>query len=270
MDFHTDIAVEAATLAGKHLLANFRAHQVSIYGDQILSISNRSLSKEITSSNDHEADEIIIDLISKKCPKHNILTEESSFVDNSSPYTWIIDPLDGSGNFVNHNPFFAVSICLAYENEPVTGVIFAPFLEEILVARRGNGCTINGRRTSVSDTSALGSTYIVGCPGGDPNNQRFAKLGYTLHKNNKDFRKIGSAAIEAYMVATGRVDGFVTLNISPWDVAAGVLCVQESGGQTSDFAGKPWALKKSDLLISNGKLHEALLEEIQDSGVHTG
>ena len=72
------------------------------------------------------------------------------------------------------------------------------------------------------------------------------------------------------MVATGRVDGFVTLNISPWDVAAGVLCVQESGGQTSDFAGKPWALKKSDLLISNGKLHEALLEEIQDSGVHTG
>jgi len=267
MDFFTDVAVEAATVAGKHLLANFRAHRVAIYGENVLSISNRSLSKEITSANDHEADKLIIDLLSSKCPDHNIMTEESDFVANDSPYTWIIDPLDGSGNFVNHNPFFAVSVCLAYENQPLTGVIYSPFLEEIVVARKGHGCTINGRATKVSSTTELSRTYVVSCPGGDPDNKRFARLGFALSEKNKDFRKIGSAAIESYMVATGRVDAFVTLNISPWDVAAGALCVEESGGKVTDLHGEPWKLDKSDLLFTNGLMHDKLLEEIQKSGV---
>ncbi len=267
MEFFTDVAVEAATIAGKHLLANFRAHRVAIYGENVLSISNRSLSKEITSANDHEADRLIIDLLSQRCPDHNIMTEESDFVEKDSPYTWIIDPLDGSGNFVNHNPFFAVSVCLAYKNQPLTGVIYSPFLEEIIVARKGHGCTINGRTTSVSSTSELNKTYVVSCPGGDPDNKRFAQLGYVLNEKNKDFRKIGSAAIEAYMVATGRVDAFVTLSISPWDVAAGALCVEESGGKVTDFQGKPWNLDKSDLLITNKVIHEKMLGEIQHSGI---
>jgi len=195
------------------------------------------------------------------------MTEESDFVEKDSPYTWIIDPLDGSGNFVNHNPFFAVSVCLAYKNQPLTGVIYSPFLEEIIVARKGHGCTINGRTTSVSSTSELNKTYVVSCPGGDPDNKRFAQLGYVLNEKNKDFRKIGSAAIEAYMVATGRVDAFVTLSISPWDVAAGALCVEESGGKVTDFQGKPWNLDKSDLLITNKVIHEKMLGEIQHSGI---
>jgi len=262
VNFYTDTAVEAATLAGKHLLANFRAHQVSIYGDKVVSVSNRSLSKEVTSSNDDEADAIIIGFIESKFPSHNILTEESTYVEKGSPYKWIVDPLDGSGNFVNHNPFFGVSVCLAFENVPITGVIFAPFLEEMIVARKGHGCTINGRTAQVSTTDSFEKTYVVGCPGGEGNNRRFSSIEQQIHHQNKDFRKIGSAAVESYMVAAGRADAFLTLNISPWDVAAGALAVQEAGGLVSDFDGNPWTLEKSDLLMSNGIVHDRLLEEI--------
>lgn len=267
MQYFGDTAVTAATLAGQALVRNFRRHQASVYGAEILSVGSRTLSKEVTSSNDHEADRIIIEVLSERCPSHNLLTEETGLIDNGSDYTWIIDPLDGSSNFLNHNPFFAVSICLAYKNEPITGVVFAPFLEELVVARKGQGCTLNGRRINVSTTNKLDKTYIVGCPGGEKNNIRFSKMEYALHQQIKDFRKIGSAAVECYMVATGRVDGFTTLNISPWDVAAGVLAVQEAGGLVSDFNGNPWKLDKTDLLVSNGLVHDDILAELKSSGI---
>jgi len=267
LQYFADTAVTAATLAGQALARNFRKHHASVYGAQILSVGSRTLSKEVTSSNDHEADKLIIGVLSEQCPTHNLLTEETGLVDNGSPYTWIIDPLDGSSNFLNHNPFFAVSVCLAYNNEPITGVIFAPFLEEMVVARRGQGCTLNGRRVSVSTTSELPRTYVVGCPGGEKNNIRFSKMEYALHQQIKDFRKIGSAAVECYMVATGRGDGFTTLNISSWDVAAGVLAAQEAGGRVSDFNGNPWTLDQTDLLVSNGLVHDDILAELKSAGV---
>lgn len=260
-------AVDAATSAGEYLLRNFKRHQVDIGGADTLSVANRGLSKEITSENDSAADQIIIDLISERYPDHNLLTEETGLIDNNSPYTWIIDPLDGSSNFVNHNPFFAVSICLALENVPITGVIYSPYLQEIVVARRNHGCTLNGRPMAVSATARLDQSYIVSCPGGDPDNRRYATMGYAMLQTVKDFRMMGSAAIEAYMIASGRADAFVTLNISPWDVAAGVICVQEAGGRVTDLHGAPWKLDKSDLLLSNGLLHDTILSELQDAGI---
>ena len=267
MHYFADVAVEAATLAGKHLVENFRDHQASVFGQDIQSVGNRSLSKEVTSTRDHEADEIIIGHLKERCPDHNLLTEETGLVDNGSDFTWIVDPIDGSSNFLNHNPFFAVSIALAFKNEPITGVIFSPYLEEMVVARRDHGCTINGRPVSVSETTDLTKTYVVGCPGGEKSNQRFAELEYAIHKQNKDFRKIGSAAIECYMVAAGRVDAFTTLSISPWDVAAGVLCVEEAGGKVSDFHGNPWKLDKTDLLVTNGLVHDVMLAELEKADV---
>ena len=267
MQYFADVAILAATLAGNRLLQNFRRHHATVLGKQVQSVANRSLSKEVTSSNDYEADRIVIDVITERCPDHNLLTEETGLIDRGSPYCWVVDPLDGSSNFLNPNPFFAVSVCLTYENRPITGVVFAPFLEEVAVARRGQGCTVNGRKVSVSATKDLARTYIVGCPGGDPNNQRFAKMEYALHQNIKDFRKIGSAAIEAYMVAAGRVDAFTTLNISPWDVAAGALCVEEAGGRVTDFHGNPWAMDKTDLLVTNGVIHDSVLAKIHEAEI---
>ncbi len=264
VEFFTKTALDAALTAGNHLLGAYKRHHVEVYGSNTntLSVSNRGLTKEITSIRDHEADKLIIDIISERHPDHNLLTEETGHLDNGSPYTWVIDPLDGSSNYVNHNPFFAVSICLAYENKPITGVVFAPFIEEIAVARRGHGCTLNGRPVSVSPTNELGKSYSVGCPGGDKNNLRFAKMSCALTETIKDFRKMGSAAIESYTVAAGRVDSFVTLNISPWDIAAGALCVEEAGGKVTDFNGNPWDMTKSDVCMSNGLIHDAVLNQI--------
>lgn len=267
MQYFADVAIEAATLAGNRLLQNFRRHHATVLGQQVRSVANRTLSKEVTSSNDYEADKIVIDVISERCPDHNLLTEETGLIDRGSPYCWVVDPLDGSSNFLNHNPFFAVSVCLTYEKRPITGVIFAPFLEEVAVARRGHGCTVNGRRVTVSSTTELNRAYIVGCPGGEKSNERFAKMEYALHRNIKDFRKIGSAAIEAYMVAAGRVDAFTTLKISPWDVAAGCLCVEEAGGRVTDFHGNPWNLDKTDMVVTNGLMHDAVLQKINEAGV---
>jgi myo-inositol-1(or 4)-monophosphatase len=263
MDFFTKTAVDAAVLAGDHLLRKYKRHNIEVYGNDTLSVSNRGLTKEITSALDNEADEIIIDLISERHPDHNLLTEESDSVDNGSPYTWVIDPLDGSSNYVNHNPFFAVSVCLAYKNKPITGVIFAPLLEELSVARKGHGCTLNGRPVKASETKDISQAYIVGCPGGDKNNRRFAIMSYALNDSIKDFRKMGSAAIEAYNVAAGRVDAFCTLNISPWDIAAGAVIAEESGGRVSDFNGEPWNLTKSDVCMSNKILHDDVLDIVQ-------
>lgn len=262
MDFFTKTAVDAAVLAGKHLLNSYKRHHIEIYGSDTLSVSERGLTKEVTSIRDHEADEIIINLIRDRHPQHNMMTEETGDIDNGSPYTWIIDPLDGSSNYVNHNPFFCVSVCLAFENRPITGVIFAPFIEELAVARKDHGCTLNGRRVNVSDTAELKTGYIVGCPGGDPNTKRFAKMSYALNESCKDFRKMGSAAIEAYTVAAGRVDSFVTLNISPWDIAAGALCVEEAGGVVTNYNGEPWDMTQSDVCMSNGKMHDEILEKL--------
>ena len=263
MEFFTRTAMDAALLAGKHLMSKYKRHHIEMYGSDTLSIANRGLTKEITSIADHEADKIILDLITDRHPDHNILTEETGQIDNGSPYCWVIDPLDGSSNYVNHNPFFAVSVCLAFEGTPITGVIFAPFIEEIAVARRGHGCTLNGRPVVVSETAELARSYIVGCPGGEKTNQRFAKMSYSLNEAIKDFRKMGSAAIEAYTVAIGRVDSFVTLNIPSWDVAAGVLCVEEAGGKVTDFDGNPWTMNKTDLVMTNGLIHDAVLERLQ-------
>lgn len=262
MEFFTKTAVDAALLAGKHLLSKYKRHHIEVYGSDTLSIANRGLTKEVTSVLDHEADQIIIDLIRDRHPDHNMLTEETGEIDNGSPYCWVVDPLDGSSNYVNHNPFFSVSVALTHENKPITGVVFAPFIEEIAVARRGHGCTLNGRKVDVSDTLELGKGYIVGCPGGEKNNNRFSKMSYSLNENIKDFRKMGSAAIEAYTVAAGRVDAFVTLNISPWDIAAGALCVEEAGGMVTNFDGEPWDMTKSDVCMSNGKMHEAILDRV--------
>lgn len=263
MEFFTKTALDAALLAGDHLLRKYKRHHVELSGAETLSVANRGLTKEITSVLDHEADEIIIDLIRERHPEHNLLTEETGVIDNGSPYCWVVDPLDGSSNYVNHNPFFAVSICLAYDDDPITAVIVAPFLEEIAVARKGHGCTLNGRPVQVSSTPELGRSYIVGCPGGEKNNQRFAAMSYTLNTSIKDFRKMGSAAIEAYTVAAGRVDAFVTLDIPCWDVAAGVLCVTEAGGTVTDFEGRPWRMDRTDLCMSNGQVHDDVLERLQ-------
>ena len=248
-------AITSAKESGKFLLYNFRK-------DSSL-VKNRSLAKEISTKYDKESDRIIIAEITKRFPEHSLLTEESGLTDNKSEYLWIIDSLDGTSNFSLGNPFFAVSIALAKSNELILGVVYAPFLDEIYIAEKGKGAFLNGKPIHVSEISELKNSYLVSCEGGDKSNKRHAQINYLFHPDIKDMRKLGSAALEACFVASGRAEGYITFNISPWDVAAGVIIVEESGGTATDFSGNKWKPAESDVLISNGILHDIILRKIK-------
>lgn len=243
-------AIAVAKKAGDFLLQNFKK-------DETL-FNERVMSKEIVTKYDKESDRIIISELQKFFPEHNLLTEESGRIDNGSEYTWIIDSLDGTGNFASGNPFFSVSIALKHGEQLEMGVIYAPFLKEMYWAEKGQGAYLNDRKISVSDVE-FEKAYVVTCEGGSKTNERLAGIYSKVYPNVKDMRKLGSAAIEGGFVASGRADGYITLNIDPWDVAATILITKEAGGKATDFEGNDWKPQRSDLLLTNNKVHGDLL-----------
>lgn len=249
-------AKKTAEKAGNFLLENFKK-------DELL-FKERAMSKEIVTRYDKESDQIIIKELEKNFPEHNLLTEESGSIDKDSDYTWIVDSLDGTGNFASGNPFFSVSIALAKQGEIILGIIYAPFLQEFYTAKKGEGASLNDKKIKVSDISDTKNAYIVTCEGGSKSNQRLAGIYSTVYPWVKDMRKLGSAAIEGGFVATGRADSYITLQIDPWDVAATVLITEESGGKATDFKGNNWRIEKTDLLLTNNHLHSDLLKKLRD------
>lgn len=246
--------INFAVEAGNYLLRDFR---------NIEGFSRRGHTKAIKTIYDLASDRLIKKLIEKNYPTHNILTEETGYIQKCSSFTWIVDPLDGTGNFINCNPFFSVSLALKVRQKIKVGVVYAPFLKELYVAESGRGAFLNGKRIKVSSVKDIEKSYLVSCEGGEKDKVRRATLYKILASKAIDLRKLGSAALECGWVACGRADGYVTTKISPWDVAAGILLVEEAGGKVSDFKGNPWNFEKSDLVVSNGKIHRSLLKEVK-------
>ena len=214
---------------------------------------------------DLESERIIIEEIRKKHPDHNILAEESGFAGRGSPYTWIIDPLDGTGNFTRGNPFFSISIALSYQKELLLGLVYVPVLNELYVAEKGRGAYLNDEPISVSPKGEVGTSFFVACEGSEQDISRYVRLYSNIRPLSSEFRKLGSAAIECSWVASGRAEGYVTTKINPWDIAAGILLVEEAGGRVTDFEGKKWNFEQSDIIASNGKVHERLLGLVNDA-----
>jgi len=250
-----DFAVEVSQKAADYLLEHFRS-------DPEL-LSKRGLAKEITTQYDIQSDNIIIEQIEKKFPAHNLLTEESGFIDKKSETTWIVDSLDGTGNFATGNPFFAVSIAVLQKEQLLLGVVNSPFLREVYTAVKGKGAFLNGNQITISKTSNFENSYLVSCEGGAKSTQLVASINAAMHPQCKDVRKLGSAALEGCWVACGRVDAYYTTDIDPWDVAAAIVIVEEAGGKITDFNGSPWESKRSHVLMSNNILHQNLLGELQ-------
>lgn len=256
-------AIHTAQKAGAFVLRHFKR-------DQLLA-RKRATAKELTTKYDLHSDTLIIHEIEKHFPTHALLTEESGWIHQSrkyskyneySEYTWIVDPLDGSTNFANGNPFFSISIALMKKDKLVLGVVFAPFLKELFVAEKGKGAFLNGKRIHVSDTKLFEKSYFLSCEGGDKTNRKVSLINSVFHSKIKDMRKLGSAALESSWVACGRADAYIVPQIAPWDVAAGVLLVQEAGGTVTDFQGKPWRVETMNLIFSNGKVHQEVLQRI--------
>lgn len=257
MDQYLDFAIQTAQKAGDKLMEHFNTGEKH---------DTRGTPKEVKSVFDEVADELIKAEIEKTYPTHSYLTEETGFIDKESEYVWIIDPLDGTGNFVNGNPFFAISISLWKNKMPYLGVIHAPALKESYTALTGHGATKTDLATNkqfpltITTTSDLAKSYIVFCEGGVKDRNEVIPVFQAIYPHVKDMRKLGSAALELAWVAIGRAEAYVTQKISIWDIAAGIVLVQEAGGNIETFAGSNWDFEKMyeteeiDMVANNGNI----------------
>ena len=249
-----EYAVELAKRAGTALIQGFKS---------LAFIKNESKDpRHLVTKFDLESEKIIIGGIKRKYPHHNILSEEAGIINKGSYYTWIVDPLDGTGNFTKKNPFFSISIALRYKKELILGIVYVPVLDELYSGEKGKGAFLNNTPITVSSTKELNRSSIVSCEGSDKNIIRCAKLFREIRPLVLDMRKLGSAAIESAWVACGRAEAYIVTKINPWGIAAGVILVEEAGGKVTDFKGRSWSVNKSDPILSNGKIHEKLLVKI--------
>ncbi|MDM7998989.1 MAG: inositol monophosphatase family protein [Dehalococcoidia bacterium] len=243
---------DLARTAGSFLMDHFR--------EEPGLLSLRTSAKEAATRYDKMCDELIIAGIRRVFPGHSILTEESGLLRGDPGWLWIVDSLDGTGDFANWNPFFSVCIALMREGELVLGAVYAPAIDEFYTAEKGGGAYLNGRRMHVSATADLHQSYVFYCEGGERDRQRTGAALGAVYPEVVDIRKLGSAGLETAWVAVGKGEAYFTMAIEPWDVAPGVLLVREAGGRVTDLRGGEWTAGRNDLLFSNGKVHDAMLK----------
>ncbi len=240
--------------AGELILSRFKEKK------DLLSL--RKGSKEVVTKCDKDVDQLLIKSISNEYPDHGILTEESGFNDKESDYLWIVDSLDGSGNFASGNPLFSVCVALSYKEELFLATTYAPFIGEFYFAKKGKGAFLNGEKISVSDVKETRGSYIAFCDGHEKDREKLSERLSVVFKNAIDLRKIGSAGVETGWLASGRIDGFLMFEGDPWDLASGVLIAKEAGGTVTDFRGNPWTCNRGSFVFSNGKIHQELLKMV--------
>jgi myo-inositol-1(or 4)-monophosphatase len=216
---------------------------------------------------DIEAEKVAMRVLKKCEPNFAFLTEETNAKGKMKPGNtgmWIVDPLDGTTNFVHRFPMFCVTIAAVVDKEVVVGVTYHPILDELYTTIKGKGAFMNGKRMSVSKTTKMKDALM--------------STGFAYHKQNalseemSSFEKVsrvaravrrpGSAALDLAYTARGVFDGFWESHLAPWDMAAGALLVSEAGGQVSDFDGSPFELRGSSIVVSNGKLHTTILKKL--------
>ncbi|MHB1528796.1 MAG: inositol monophosphatase family protein [Acidiferrobacteraceae bacterium] len=243
-----NIAVKAARQAGKLLLR---------YSGQLgnLTVETKGRNDFVTAA-DRDAEYVIMKTIRAAYPNHAILAEESG-LHAGNEYEWIIDPLDGTTNFVHGYPQFAVSIALRHRGQLDQAVVYDPLRDEIFTASRGGGAHLNDRRIRVSQSNSLSSSLLgTGFP--------FKSMEYletwigtfrAILPRTHGIRRAGSAALDLAHVASGRLDGFWEIGLGAWDIAAGSLLVIEAGGMVSDFAGGQDFLATGNVIAGNPKIH---------------
>jgi len=218
--------------------------------------------KSLVATADLEANKAIIKVIKNNFPSHSILSEETGFEDNKSDFKWVIDPIDGTHNFLRKIQIFGTSIALECKNEVVLGVLHFPVLRLTAFAQKGKGAFLNGKRIKVSGKKSLDHSFLLiefSYAG------REEKIGFLKRLTGKpiDIRNFGSAVHNLMLVASGMCDAYVVLSTNEWDVAAGFLLVEEAGGRITGLDGKKWNFEERKYLISNGKLHKGLLKYVK-------
>ncbi|MGB8952696.1 MAG: inositol monophosphatase family protein [Candidatus Aminicenantales bacterium] len=245
-------ARDAAREAGELLKKNFHKKGEIYYKGEV----------DLVTDCDNQSQRLIFSRLSSLFPHHDFLAEEGLNKNQGAEFRWIFDPLDGTTNFAHKFPVFCVSIALEQRGEVVLGVVFDPMREEMFWAARGEGAYLNREKIKVSSTHDLGRSLLATGFPYDIRESRVNNIDHFAHflLRAQAIRRCGSAALDLCCVACGRFDGFWELKLNPWDVAAGILIVEEAGGRTSDFKGEAFSIYGSDVLASNGLIHEPMIE----------
>jgi myo-inositol-1(or 4)-monophosphatase len=227
-------------------------------------IEYKTNEKNLVTEIDKKSERAIMDFISKKYPRHNILTEESGEHKKNSDYLWVIDPLDGTTNFAHGLPIFSVSIGVIKKNEIVAGVVYDVMQNIFYSAENGSGAFANDKKIKVSDNDKIGSGVLVtGFPYNVADNPDKAFERFeSLTKQARAVRRLGSAAIDFCYVARGVFDGFWEVSLQPWDLCAGKLLVEEAGGIVTDFNGNEIDIFTPQILASNKKIHQQMIDRL--------
>ncbi len=249
------VAVRAAEEAGKLIAENI--------GNVAWGDVDRKQPADFVTRVDRESEKMIIETIRANFPDHGFLTEESRRDEAAERCRWIVDPLDGTTNFIHGYPVVSVSIALECLGEIVLGVIFDPTRRELFTAVKGEGSFLNGNPIRVSRIARLGDGLVAT---GFPFRRKeitgqYLTLFGNVFRRVSDLRRAGSAALDLAYVASGRCDGFFEIGLSPWDIAAGALIVEEAGGVVSDFQGGRDFLGTGDIVAGAPAIHKELVEE---------
>jgi len=218
---------------------------------------------------DHACEKLVVEGIAAQRPEDAVLAEEGSGLDREgAAWRWVIDPLDGTTNYAHGYPRFCVSIGVEHRSLPAVGVVYDPLLDELYTAVRGRGAQLNGRNLRVSATASLGEALLATGFAYDVRRSAVDNLDHfaALVKRSRAVRRDGSAALDLCYVAAGRFDGYWELKLHPWDVAAGLLIVEEAQGRTSDLHGGLAPRSGREVLASNGVIHDALIDALARRG----
>ncbi len=252
-----DIAIKAARLAGKVII------------DNLGKISKKDIDTKKTSDFvtrvDEESEQVIIYAIKERFPNHHFLAEESLQATDAQEYRWIIDPLDGTTNYIHQYPVFSISIALEYKKEIILGVVYDPLREELFTAEKGRGAFLNKHPIKVSSIHSLKDCLVTT---GFPFRSKefidvYLKLFKTVFHKISDLRRAGSAALDLSYLSCGRCEGFFEIGLSPWDIAAGDILIREAGGVVTDFGGGSEYLLTGNIVAGNPAVHEQLLREVK-------
>ncbi len=253
-----NVMIKACRKAAKTLIRDFgevEKLQVSVKGPG-----------DFVSASDKKVEKILIEELQKARPNYSVLSEEIGEINNDQSFKWIIDPIDGTANFLHGIPHFAISIGLEHDNQIICGIIYDPIKDEMFVAEKGNGSYLNNQRLRVSSRSRLKDCIIF--TGGPKKEAKDRELTFKEYDNFSSkvlipIRKLGSASLDMAYVAAGRCDGFWQRNLNYWDIAAGIILVKEAGGFVTDFVGNDKFVENENILATNSRINEEMIEVLK-------
>ena len=250
-----NVMVKACRKASKTIIRDFgeiENLQVSLKGPG-----------DFVTASDKKVEKILINELQKARPSYSILSEEIGQINNDKSFKWIIDPIDGTANFLHGIPHFAISVGLEHDDEIICGIVYDPIKDEMFVAEKGNGSYLNNQRMRVSSRSKLKDCIVfTGGPKLDSKNKELALEEYKKFSSKIliPIRKLGSASLDMAYVAAGRCDGFWQRNLNYWDIAAGIILVKEAGGFVTDFEGENRYVENKTILATNSRISKEMIE----------